>query len=113
MKTRSAKAKGQRATKELREALLKKFTTLDEDDINVVPAGVTGEDLWLSPTAQKLIPFCFEVKNQEALNIWAALKQSEEHAKKSNRAPAVVFKRNRSKTYVALTLEDFLELLST
>ena len=37
--------------------------------------GESGEDIQLSPAARKLIPFAFECKNQEKLNIWESLKQ--------------------------------------
>ena len=49
-----------------------------------------------------------EAKNVEALNIWKALKQSERDAGE-NELPIVVFKRNRSKVYVAMEFEQWLE----
>ena len=42
--------------------------------------GESGEDIKLSPAARKLIPYSFECKNQEKLNIWEALSQAEENA---------------------------------
>ena len=71
--------------------------------------GESGEDIILSPAARDLIPFSFECKNQERLNIWESLSQAEENCK--DYIPAVVFKRNRSKTYIALELEEFLKLI--
>lgn len=50
-----------------------------------------------------------EAKNVEALNIWKALEQSEYDAGKDE-MPIVVFKRNRSKVYVALRFEDYMTL---
>lgn len=49
-----------------------------------------------------------EAKNVEALNIWKALEQSERDAGE-NELPVVVFKRNRSKVYVAMEFERWLE----
>ena len=50
-----------------------------------------------------------EVKFTEHLAIWNALAQSERDAG-ANEIPIVVFKRNRSKDYVALSFEDFLKI---
>jgi len=71
--------------------------------------GESGEDIILSPAARDLIPFSFECKNQERLNIWESLSQAEDNS--GNNIPAVVFKRNRSNTYIALELEEFLKLI--
>ena len=71
--------------------------------------GESGEDIILSPAARDLIPFSFECKNQERLNIWESLSQSEENS--GDYIPAVVFKRNRSNTYIALDLEEFLKII--
>lgn len=107
MRASSAKAKGRRAAAELRERLLSAFPELGPEDIHVVPSGVVGEDLWLSPQARKAIPFCFESKNQESLNIWSAMKQAAGHGK----YPGILsFTRNREKMYVACDLETFLVL---
>jgi hypothetical protein len=68
----------------------------------------------------------FEVKNQEALNIWAALKQAEEDAvtmfekrwrtvseslRPRGDTPVVFFKRNGTKMYAAIDAEELLRLL--
>ena len=111
MKTSSAKAKGRRCAQEAKEKLLK-YSQLEDGDVVVTSSGETGEDLKLSPLAKKVFPFTFECKNVEKLNIWSALDQAESHAK-ADEIPAVVFKRNRSKQFVALDFEAFLSLLST
>lgn len=53
-----------------------------------------------------------EVKNQERLNIWSALAQSQRdtEADGDGDIPAVFFKRNRSGWYVALPLPNFIKL---
>lgn len=51
-----------------------------------------------------------EAKRQELLNIWKALEQAESEAPPLD-IPAVHFRRNRSDWYVALPLEDFIDLL--
>ena len=50
----------------------------------------------------------FECKHVENLNIWKALEQAENDC--GSKTPVVVFKRNRTKDYVALSLEDFIAL---
>lgn len=71
--------------------------------------GTTGSDVVLSEAAAKLFPFDVECKNQEKLNIWSALEQSQQENR--SLSSLVVFKRNRSKVYVALELEDFMRIL--
>ena len=80
--------------------------------INLViylPIQQSGEDIKLSHSARKKFPFSVECKAQEKLNIWESLKQAEDNS--NDYTPLLIFKRNRSKTYVTLSLEDFLDLL--
>ena len=109
MKSRSAKNKGKRLQNSFRDLLLETFNQLEPDDIRSAIMGESGEDIKLSPAARKLIPYAFECKNQEKLNIWSSLEQAEENAQKGK--PILIFKRNRSKTYAVLQLEDFIELI--
>lgn len=108
MNSRSAKNKGARFQKDVRQRLLNEFITLESDDIKTAIMGENGVDLHLSPAARKVFPFSIECKNQERLNIWQALHQAAQNVK-DNTYPALIFKRNRSKTYIALELEDFLK----
>ena len=111
MKTRSAKNKGKRLQNSVRDILLETFKEqLEPDDIKSTTMGESGEDILLSPAARKLFPFSVECKNQEKLNIWKSLEQSETNSGKHT--PIVIFKRNRTKTYVALEFEKLLELLN-
>jgi hypothetical protein len=110
MKPRSAKNKGKRLQNKVRDLILEKFNQLEPDDVRSVTMGDSGEDILLSPAARKLFPFSTECKNQEKLNIWSSLEQSETNSGKH--IPIVIFKRNRSKTYVALEFEKLLELLN-
>jgi hypothetical protein len=109
MKTRSAKAKGRRLQNKIRDLLLEEFNELEPDDIRVAIMGETGEDIKLSPAARKQIPYSFECKNQEKLNIWSSLEQAEENS--GDYPPILIFKRNRSKTYVTVELEEFLKFI--
>ena len=111
MKAASAKAKGRRAAAELQKILLRVFPDLKEDDIRVTPSGVQGEDLQLSPRAREYLPFAFELKNQERLNIWSTIEQAKGHTKDPKHSPVVVFRRNRTPFHVCLELDKFLELI--
>jgi len=110
MKPRSAKNKGKRLQNKVRDLILEKFNQLEPDDVRSVTMGESGEDILLSPAARKLFPFSTECKNQEKINIWSSLEQAETNS--GNHTPIVIFKRNRSKTYVALEFEKLLELLN-
>ena len=111
MKTSTCKAKGRRLQNEVRDIILNKFPQLEPDDCKVAVMGESGEDIKLSPAARKLFPYSIECKNQEKLNIWSALNQAESN-NKDNTKPILVFHRNRSETYVALKLADFIEMVS-
>ena len=110
MKTRSAKNKGKRLQNKVRDILLETFDTLEPDDIRSAVMGDSGEDIQLSPAARKLIPYSIECKNQEKLNIWSSLEQAEDNA--GPHIPLLVFKRNRSKTYIAMEINDLIKILN-
>jgi|TARA_X000000368_G_C22946792_1_gene674739 hypothetical protein len=109
MKTRSAKSKGRRLQNQIKELLLESFKELEPDDVRSAIMGETGEDIKLSPAARRQIPYSFECKNQEKINIWESLNQAEENS--GDYPPVLIFKRNRSKTYAVLELEDFIDLI--
>lgn len=109
MKTSSAKQKGRRAAKQLQELLLKSFPELDEKDLIVTPSGINGPDLMLSPLAESFLPYDFELKNVEKINIWRALEQAEK--RRDSNSPVVVFRRNRSPMYACMPIEVFLKII--
>ena len=100
MKTRSAKSKGRRLQNQIKELLLESFKELEPDDVRSAIMGETGEDIKLSPAARRQIPYSFECKNQEKINIWESLNQAEENS--GNYPHVLIFKRNRSKTNAIL-----------
>ena len=110
MKSRSAKNKGKRLQNDVRDLLLETFNQLEPDDIKSAIMGESGEDIKLSPAARKLIPYSFECKNQEALNIWSSLEQAETNS--GDYDPVLIFKRNRTKTYAVINIEKFIELIN-
>ena len=67
-----------------------------------------NEDILFSPYARKRYPYSIECKNVEKLNIWDAIKQATSNCKKY--IPMVIFKRNNHKVWIAMPLEDFMEM---
>lgn len=105
----SRKAKGRRLQKQIAECISKITNVPVEKDgaIEPRPMGQSGRDVILRGEAKELFIFHgIECKNVEALNIWKALLQAEEHGGK----PIVFFKRNRSETYAVIKADDFFEL---
>ncbi len=109
MKVKSVKAKGRRLQNMLRDALRSAFPKLHKDDIQSQTMGMTGIDIVLSPKARKFIPYSFECKNKERMDLWKSLEQAENNCE--GLTPLLIFKRNKSKIYATLEISDFLDLL--
>ena len=58
-----------------------------------------------------LSEFNWECKNQEKLNIWKALEQSRSDCLGNAKMPVVCFTKNFERDYVAIELDDFVNLL--
>ena len=108
-KAKSAKAKGRRLQNFVRDLLREMYPSLHKDDIKSQTMGMSGEDIVLSPAARKLIPYSFECKNKERLDLWKSLEQASDNA--NGRAPVLVIKRNRSGVYAVLQLDTFFNLI--
>ena len=104
-----SKAKGRNLQNLVRDRLRVAFPSLEEDDVKSQTMGMPGEDIVLSPAARKLIPYSFECKNKERLDLWKSLEQAESNSQ--GRTPCLVFKRNRSKVYVAIEFDHFIKLI--
>ena len=109
MRPQSAKAKGRRLQQHVVEQLLRTFPELAPDDVRSTSMGCAGEDVVLSPRARQLLPYAFECKNQERLNLWSSIEQCESNAGRFE--PVLVFKRNREQPRVVLGLSHFLALI--
>lgn len=112
MKTKSCKAKGRALQKHVAEALREAFPQFAVSDIKPSLVGESGIDIKLSSAARQRIPFGIECKNRENLQLWKAIDQCEKNAKVEGLRPLLVFKRNHSKIYAVLELDDLLEYLS-
>jgi len=108
----SRKAKGRNLQNKIRELLLETYKgKVEAGDIKTAIMGESGQDVILSPHAQRTIaPLAVEAKNVEALSIWKALAQCESNTKE-NEIPVLIFKRNYSKIYATVEIGDFLKLL--
>ena len=93
----------------MRDLLREMFPSLHEDDIKSQTMGMPGEDIVLSPAARKLIPYSFECKNKERLDLWKSLEQAADNC--GGRAPVLVIKRNRSGVYAVVQLNTFFDLI--
>lgn len=108
--TKACKAKA-RLLQNLVAEKLQELFRLGPDDIKPALMGEQGMDIKLSSRMRSLFPYAIECKSQEKIDLWAALQQAEVNAKKENLAPLLVFKRSRSKVYVAIEITDFLEIV--
>ena len=107
MKTQSAKAKGRKLQKWMRELLIEKLD-IHPEDIESRSMGAGGEDLIMARAAREKFPMSIECKNQEKVNVWESYKQAEDNSK--DYEPVVVIKRNNSKPLVLVDAEYFAEL---
>lgn len=112
MRPQSAKAKGRRLQQIVAKDLLDQFPQLKPDDIRSTSMGAGGEDVLLSPAARQLIPYSFEAKNQERVNVWAALQQAALNTPAGN-CPAVVIKKNNQDPHVILPWKHFVHMLGS
>lgn len=109
MKTSSAKDKGRRLQKFVVAQLIERLG-IDEEDVESRSMGAGGEDVIMSSAARKRFPFSIECKNTEKASVWSWIQQAKQNGK--HYEPIVIFKRNRSKEYVLLNFEAFLDILS-
>ena len=107
MKTQSAKAKGRKLQKWMRELLIEKLD-IHPEDIESRSMGAGGEDLIMARAAREKFPMSVECKNQEKVNVWESYKQAEDNSK--DYEPVVVIKRNNSKQLVLVDAEYFVSM---
>eukprot|EP00041_Stephanoeca_diplocostata_P022849 m.550253 g.550253 ORF g.550253 m.550253 type:complete len:103 (+) comp22162_c1_seq11:267-575(+) len=68
-----AKAKGRRFQQSIEHLVKDAFPHLTGNDIRSTNMSVSGDDLILSPRAQAILPYQFEIKCQEKISIWRAV----------------------------------------
>jgi hypothetical protein len=92
-------------------ALLDRFPQLTSDDVRSTPMGVRGVDVQLSARARQLVPYAFECKACEKLNVWAAWEQCQSHLREGD-IPLLVARRNRTEPIAILPWNHLLDLLA-
>ena len=107
MKTSSAKAKGRKLQKWMRELLIEKLD-IHPEDIESRSMGAGGEDLIMARAAREKFPYSVECKNQEKINLWESYNQARQNSK--NHEPVVILKRNNSKPLILVDAEYFVKL---
>ena len=110
IRPQSAKNKGRLLQQKVRNDLLRIFSQLSDDDVRSTSMGAHGEDIQLSQAARTLIPYSFECKNVEQLNIWDAIKQARTN-KPDNSEYVVVFKKNNEDPQAVVDWKTLLKLL--
>ena len=104
----NANKKGKRFELRIAKDLSKKFQTPIRRTPNSGGLSIKGD---IITTQGILSEFSWECKNQEKLNIWKALHQSENDALGTLKSPVVVFTKNFEDDYVALRYDDFINIL--
>ena len=110
MKQRSRKIKGRRLTNFVREKILKAFPHLKAKDVVCAENGQPGPDLILSKVAKALVPFQWEMKNQQKMKtIYTWHKQASKGA--GELTPVVVAKQNSKDPLVIIDFKEFIKLI--
>ena len=104
----NANKKGKRFELRIAKDLAKKFDSNIRRTPNSGGLSIKGDIL---TTSGILSEFSWECKNQEKLNIWKALHQSESDALGTMKSPVVVFTKNFEDDYIALRYDDFVNIL--
>lgn len=102
MRPQSLKAKGRRWQQEVAHRLKEIYPHLTGNDILSRSMGSQGSDLILSPLAQMILPYDFEMKNQEKSNIWKDLNQSEARLIHYRMYPILMLKRNHLPKHIKM-----------
>ena len=112
MKTQSCKAKGRRLQQQVRDKILSCFDHLTLDDVRSTSMGAGGEDVQLSTEARKCVPFSFECKNVEKLNVWCAVDQAKENCPPGS-DPVLIMKKNGRDAHALLHMDVFFDLVQS
>lgn len=101
--------KGKRFERKIARLLNKKFDTNVRRTPQSGGMSFKGDIIDIDPDSI-LFDFHWELKNQERLNIWKALRQAE-NDKRMGKTEVVVFTKNHADDFAALKFSDLLRLL--
>ena len=110
MKPRSAKAKGRRLQDKVAKDIVDTFS-IPEESVRGAIMGESGTDIKIDYSLRQTIPYSIECKNQERVNVWGAIKQSESNCKEGT-TPIVIIKKNNVQPWVLVPWDHFLELIN-
>lgn len=113
MKTSSAKAKGRKLQKEVRDALRTLGATrgLVDGDINSTSMGVSGVDVLFSPAADRIFGLSIECKQVEKLQVVPTFLEHYGKYEADGRLKILVHGKNKIAPMVTLKFTDFINLL--
>ena len=107
---KSAKAKGKRLEKLIRDKIKEAFD-LDNNDIRVAVGQENGADIKLSARAKARFPFSLECKARASFNtLYGFLEQAAKHEPKL--IPLVIIKGDRKEPLCIIDFESFLTLVN-
>jgi hypothetical protein len=110
MKIRSAKSKGKKLERWIRDKILQYFPSLTEDDVRVTIGQETGADIKLSKKAQEICPYRWESKNRQTFKtLYSYYEQATKH--EGTGSAVVILKMNRKPALALLDAELFFELI--
>ena len=110
MKPRSAKAKGMKFQREVKDKVCQALD-IHPEDIVPTTAGVVGVDLRLSRAARDKFPFSVECKHLAKFSIYKIYDQAAANTLEGT-VPMAVIKQNRSTPLAVLKLDDLLEVIA-
>jgi hypothetical protein len=108
LKTSSMKAKGRRLQQYVRDLILHKHPSLEEDDVKSTAMGQGGEDVQLSPAARKLVPLSIECKSRASWAFYKDLDQAHANCPKGCQ-PVLVAKANHRDPVVIINADYFFD----
>ena len=109
MKQESRRAKGKKLQRVVQQKILKAFPHLKPEDVRVAKTGENGADIKMSRIARRLIPYQFEMKNQQKLlTLYKFFAQAQRHGKLE---AVLVIKLNSRKPLAVIDLDQFIELI--
>lgn len=109
--TRTVKAKGRRHQQQAAEIIKQFFPHLEGNDVRSLPMGSQGDDLILSPKAEQVLPYAFEMKNVEKLSLPSAVRQVNKR-REERLQPCIVVTKNRTEKVSIIPFAHFLEIFT-
>lgn len=109
MQTASAKAKGRNLQKWVRDKILTKFRTLNEDDCRSTGMGQSGEDVQLSQYAKTIFPYSIECKVRKTIAVYKMYKQAQDNS--NGLEPLLIIRADRKKALAVIDADYFFSIL--